>query len=103
MGRYEMILYHGYRDLLSLEGLAYCARVHPALVELYVDYDLLEPVQIINGVMFFTVDSVARLKTVQRLRAEIGVSLAGAAVILDLTEKIRRLQFENDRLRQDRP
>lgn len=103
MNYFPMILPHGYQELFTLEGLASIACVHPALIEHYVEYGLLEPSQFINGVRFFDANCIPRIKTIQRLRMEVGVSLPGISIILDLTDKVRRLQYENEWLRQERP
>lgn len=43
---------------------------------------------------------VARLQKIARLRRDLGVNLQGAAVILDLLDRLERLQEELERLRK---
>lgn len=86
-------------EFLTLEGLAAATGLHPDLIGRYVEFGLVEPARCIDGRMLFGVETVPRLRTIQRLRRDIGVGLAGAAVILDLTDRIRELQREVEWLR----
>lgn len=94
MGQYEIILYHHWPDYLTLEQLAAAAEVHPELVRWLVDYGTLEPVAECETQLLFDPDTVHQLRAIMRLRSEIGVGLTGAAVIWDLTEKVRSLEQE---------
>jgi hypothetical protein len=47
--------------------------------------------------------SVIRVRRMQRLHRDLGVNFAGAAVILDLVERIRRLNRELNELRGREP
>ncbi len=53
---------------------------------------LLEPAGRQGRSPLFTEDAVDTLRRVQRLRADLGVNLAGAQVILEMREKILELQ-----------
>src|SRR5215510_1242851 len=81
---------------LTLEELAHAARLHPHLVQSLVDYGLLEPLRQDGPRLFFDMAAVLRVRTIQRLRHDLGVNLQGVAVILDLTERLRLLQRELD-------
>jgi chaperone modulatory protein CbpM len=83
---------------ISLEELATACEIHPDVVLRYVEVGLLEPKQSPGGTAF-TYGAMLRVRTILRLRRELGVNLNGAAVILDLTERVRRLQREIDDLR----
>jgi DNA-binding transcriptional MerR regulator len=84
---------------LTLEAVASSAGLHPAVVERFVDCGLLDPVGWAGTQLLFDAAAVARLKTIKRLRAEIGVNLPGIAVILDLLDRLRALQSKNEWLR----
>jgi DNA-binding transcriptional MerR regulator len=90
---YELILYRYGSEMLTLEDLAKAAGVHPELIEIYVESGLLEPVEAGSERLFET-GAIRRLRTIQRLRREVGVGLPGIAIILDLTERIETLQRE---------
>jgi DNA-binding transcriptional MerR regulator len=99
MDHYEIIISDHWHGLWDLEDLALAADVHPQLVEYFVEYGLLEPVKRIGNQLFFEDQAIPRLKTIQRLRGEMGVNLPGIAIILDLTGKIQEMQQEIELLR----
>jgi len=84
-----------------LELGEFCARLHVErrwVAEL-VDSGLLEPTGADPELWRFPMSAIARVRATQRLVNDLGVNLAGAAVILDLLEERRRLlarlrQFE---------
>ena len=81
-------------ELLTLDELAHAAGVHPDLVESFVDFGLLEPVERHGPRPLFAMAAVLRVRAIQRLRRDLGVNLPGIAVILDLTERLRAVQQE---------
>jgi DNA-binding transcriptional MerR regulator len=91
---YEIIIQENWRHLWDLEDLALAADVHSQLVEHFVEYGLLEPVERIGSKLFFEAEAIPRLKMIQRLRTDVGINLPGIAIILDLTGKVRELQQE---------
>jgi DNA-binding transcriptional MerR regulator len=64
------------------------------MVARFVDFGLLEPVGRDGLQLLFGMDAVLRVRTIQRLRRDLGVNLAGIAIILDLTERLRTMQQE---------
>lgn len=94
--RYEIVFRRPDRQLLTLENLADHADMHPALVERYVECGLLEPSARDGGNLLFDAAAVSRLRTIGRLRENLGINLAGIAVILDLLDKVCALQRENE-------
>ena len=85
----------------SLEELARLAGVSPALVQRYLDDGLIEPVAgNARTAWFFDDNALFELRRIQRLRRELGVNLAGVAVIHDLLQQIDDLKAELERLRQ---
>jgi DNA-binding transcriptional MerR regulator len=81
------------RDL-TLDALATAAGLHPALVERFVAYGLLDPVNSDERVARFNVPALRRLLTICRLRDDLGINLAGVAVVLDLLGQIEELRRE---------
>jgi DNA-binding transcriptional MerR regulator len=81
---------------LTLEELAHTARLHPNLIESFVDFGLLEPVGRDGPHLLFDTSAILRVRAIQRLRRDLGVNLAGVAVILNLTERLRSMQRELD-------
>ena len=99
MDHYEIIISDHWQQLWDLEDLALAADVHPQLVEYFVEYGLLEPAERIGSQLFFKDEAIWRLKTILRLRNDVGINLPGIAIILDLTGKIEELQQEVEWLR----
>ncbi|MGH7795247.1 MAG: chaperone modulator CbpM [Candidatus Binatia bacterium] len=93
--RYEIVFRRPESRLLTLELLAAHADMHPALVERFVECGLIEPSAREGAKMFFDAAAVPRLRTIRRLRENLGINLAGIAVILDLLDKLGALQREN--------
>jgi DNA-binding transcriptional MerR regulator len=97
--RYEIVLCRRERDQLTLEMLAATAEIHPGLVEQFVAYGLLEPVEWAGPALLFDAAAVPRLHMILRLRRDTGVNLAGISMILDLLDRLRSLERENQWLR----
>ena len=97
--RYEIVLCRRETDQLTLERLAATAEIHPGLVEQFVAYGLLEPVEWAGPVMLFDEADIPRLQMILRLRRDTGVNLAGIGMILDLLDRLRALERENQWLR----
>ena len=96
---FEIVLCRRERDQLTLETLAATAEVHPGLVEQFVAYGLLEPVEWAGPVLLFDAAAVPRLQMIMRLRRDTGVNLAGIGMILDLLDRLRAIERENQWLR----
>jgi MerR family transcriptional regulator/heat shock protein HspR len=75
-------------DLESLE-------IHPDIVQQLVEWGIVE----IRGSHVHFRQAV-RLQKLMRLRRKLGVNLPGAAIIVDLLERIETLQDEIDRLKK---
>jgi DNA-binding transcriptional MerR regulator len=96
----EFIVRQSEQIVLGLEELASAAGLHPDLVVQFVEYGLVEPLPGADPGPMFPVSAVDRLRRIVRLRSELGVNLAGIAVILDLRDRLLRLQEELERLRE---
>jgi DNA-binding transcriptional MerR regulator len=94
MDHYEIIIRQNWRHLLAIEDLALAADIHPQLVEYFVEYGLIEPVERIGPKLYFQNEAISRLKMIQRLRTDMGINLPGIAMIFDLTGKVQELQQE---------
>jgi DNA-binding transcriptional MerR regulator len=82
---------------LTGEELAAIASISVARLERLVQIGVLEPD--VPGTREFTAASAARLRRMLRLHAELHVNFAGAAIIVDLLERLERLEIELDRMR----
>ena len=95
-----LILWRTEHSLLTLTDLANVAGLHPELVEKFVDYGLIEPSPGTGSGPLFPADAVKRLRCIMRLRRDLGVNLAGVAVILEMRERVETLQRELELLRR---
>lgn len=86
-------------DLLSLEELARATGMHPAQIESFVQFGLLEP-ESADMCERFALAAVDRLRTIMRLRRDLGVNLAGVAAILEMRDRMNDLQRELVELRR---
>jgi chaperone modulatory protein CbpM len=84
--------------LLPIEDLARAAGLHISLLEKLVEYGVIEPVPDIPSPLLFPASAIDRLRCVMRLRRDLGVNLAGAAVIVEMGERLRSLRVELERL-----
>jgi hypothetical protein len=86
---------------LSLRDLAVACGVSTARVRLLVELGLVEAEP--GAPDRFSCATAARLRRMLRLRADLGVNLTGAAIIVDLMERLERLDAELLRLREQQP
>ena len=85
---------------LSLRELAAATGISVPRLARLVRLGLLEPEPDAPG--RFSAATAARLRRMLRLRADLGVNLAGAAIIVDLMEALDRLDAELTRWRGQR-
>jgi DNA-binding transcriptional MerR regulator len=96
----HITLRHIEPEQLTLESLAACAGVHPALITHFVEYGLLEPITRTDTQWLFDTACIARLRTIERLRRDLGANLPGIAVILNLLDRLTSLQREVEQWRR---
>jgi DNA-binding transcriptional MerR regulator len=99
MQQYAIVLRRQERPQLTLDDIAVHANVHPEVVLQFVEFGLLTPVEQNKKELLFDPAAAPRLRTIVRLRRSLGINLAGIAVILDLLDKVRALQRNNEALR----
>lgn len=97
--RFELVLRRDPRRELTLDSLASCTQIHPQLVERFIEVGLIEPVERAGPSPLFDVSVIPRIRIIERLRCDLGINLAGIAVILDMVDRLRAVEFENDLLR----
>jgi DNA-binding transcriptional MerR regulator len=97
--RCDIVLCRRDSERLTLDRLAADAGMHPALVERFVACGLITPVAWQGGALLFEASTVLRLRTIARLRDNLGINVAGIAVIMDLLDRLRDLQRANELLR----
>jgi MerR family transcriptional regulator/heat shock protein HspR len=75
--------------------------VHAQTLRYYERVGLLTPTRSRGRIRLYSQADINRIRQVQRLIDDLGVNLAGAEVIIDMSAKIRRLEEENEELRQE--
>jgi MerR family transcriptional regulator/heat shock protein HspR len=75
--------------------------VHAQTLRYYERVGLLTPSRSRGRIRLYSQADINRIRQVQRLIEDLGVNLAGAEVIIDMSAKIRRLESENEALRQE--
>jgi DNA-binding transcriptional MerR regulator len=99
MPRYDLVACTIGSSEVTLDDLAALAGMHPALVERFVEYGLIEPATARGALFLFDSSKSSRLRSIGRLRNDLGINLQGVAVVLDLVERLRDLERENASLR----
>ena len=77
---------------LELDAFAARAGVHPELVRRLVALGLLEAVRDANGDLSLAPDQLATLARIRRLRAGLQLNYAGLGLVIDLLDRIQRLE-----------
>ncbi|MEV0702230.1 chaperone modulator CbpM [Saccharopolyspora sp. NPDC050389] len=77
---------------LSLETTAARAGLHPDLVRRFVALSLLDASRDVHGRLWFDADAPAALARIQRLRCGLSLNYAAIGLVLDLLERISRLE-----------
>jgi DNA-binding transcriptional MerR regulator len=83
------------QSFLSVEELAEVAGISVASLQHLVRRGLIEPPE---GEPRFPAEAARRLRLMLRLQRDLGVNLAGAEIIVDLLERLDRLERELSRL-----
>jgi len=91
----------GRTTVYELETAARLTRLPPARVRRYVRVGLVRPTRVEGRTTFFGDAELARLRTIRRLREDLGLNSAGVEVALRLVDEIRTLRKALD-ARSDR-
>lgn len=68
--------------------------VHPQTLRLYEREGLIKPSRSAKGTRYYTEEDVERLELILNLTRDLGVNLAGVEIILNMREKMNRMQHE---------
>ena len=68
--------------------------VHPQTLRLYEREGLITPSRSAKGTRYYTEEDVERLELILNLTRDLGVTLAGVEIILNMREKMSRMQHE---------
>jgi MerR family transcriptional regulator/heat shock protein HspR len=71
--------------------------LHPQTLRRYEELGLVKPARV-SGKRLYSPKDIERLRLINRLTDELGVNLAGVEIILNMTERIARLQQEMEQM-----
>lgn len=77
---------------ITIVQLCRRCRVESGLVLQLVDEGIVEPVRSSGDTLYFAYASITRVRLVRRLQRDLGVNLPGAALAIELLERIRELE-----------
>lgn len=72
--------------------------IHPQTLRLYERLGLLKPSRSLGNTRYYTDRDLKRLEVILNLTRELGVNLAGVEVVLNMREKMERMQTEIEEL-----
>lgn len=75
--------------------------MHQQTLRYYERAGLVEPRRTSGNIRMYSNSDIQRIRQAQRLIDELGVNLAGAEVIIDMSAKLRALEEENETLRRE--
>lgn len=75
--------------------------LHPQTLRNYERLGLVKPRRSAGRVRLYSPQDIDRLQRIARLTDELGVNLAGAEIILGLTDRLRRMREEMQQLERD--
>ena len=73
--------------------------IHQQTLRYYEREGLIQPSRSRGNIRLYSTSDINRLRQVQRLISELGVNLAGAEVVLRMSERMRAMEEELEQLR----
>src|SRR5215471_187626 len=96
------------RGVYMISVAAELAGMHPQTLRIYETRGLITPKRSSGNTRLYSQEDVERLRRIQELTSEMGMNLAGVERVFELeqdlermTERMRRLQREADRMEQE--
>ena len=80
------------RGVFMISVAAELADMHPQTLRMYEARGLIEPKRSPKGTRLYSQDDVERLRCIQEMTTEWGMNLAGVERVLELEEKLTRMQ-----------
>ena len=77
---------------LDLDAFARAVRLHPDIVRRFVALGLIEASRDVSGRLWFAPDQLAAVARLQRLRAGFALNYAALGLVVDLLDRIARLE-----------
>ena len=77
-----------------ISGVAQRYKIHPQTLRLYEREGLLKPSRTDGNTRLYSQDDLEQLETILTLTRDLGVNLAGVEIILNMRQKMDRMQHE---------
>lgn len=90
-----MVYHDSDEPIYVISVAARLLEVHPQTLRYYERAGLLKPTRSSGKIRLYSQREIERLRKIMRLTSELGVNLAGAEVIIDLTERLEKLQEQS--------
>jgi DNA-binding transcriptional MerR regulator len=84
---------------LTITELADASGCHPDLVEVFERAGVIESIRYSDGTVRYRESTISRLSQGLRLRRDLGINLTALGLVLDLLERVERLEDELQRAR----
>ncbi|MEX2458314.1 MAG: helix-turn-helix transcriptional regulator [Actinomycetota bacterium] len=91
----------GDRAVYIISVAAELSGVHPQTLRIYERKGLLSPARTAGNTRRYSEADIERLRAIQRLTQDEGVNLAGARMVMDLQEELRRAREQVARMRRE--
>ena len=86
------------RGVFMISVAAELAEMHPQTLRMYEQRGLITPKRSPKGTRLYSWDDVQRLRRIQQMTAELGMTLAGVEKVLELEEQLERMTRRVDQL-----
>jgi chaperone modulatory protein CbpM len=77
---------------LDLQSFSRAVGLHPEIVRRLVALGLLEPARVAKGELWFAPDQLVAAARIRRLRAGFGLNYAALGLVVDLLDRVARLE-----------
>lgn len=88
------------RGVYMISVAAELARMHPQTLRMYEARGLIEPKRSPKNTRLYSQRDVERLRRIQQMTSELGLNLAGVEIVLDMEQRVERMQAKLARLRR---
>jgi MerR family transcriptional regulator/heat shock protein HspR len=82
--------------MISVVAERYC--IHPQTLRLYEREGLIKPIRSAGNTRLYDEEAIRRLEIILTLTRDLGVNLAGVEVILNMKERMDKMQGDLDRM-----
>ena len=88
------------RGVFMISVAAELAHMHPQTLRMYEARGLIEPQRSPRNTRLYSQRDVERLRRIQQMTSEQGLNLAGVETVLEMEERVEKMQAELDRVRK---